>query len=87
MSLTPRELAVLELLASGLTAAAIGHRLGIAERTVQTHLQHRYAKLGVSDRLDAVLRARRIGLLGTQFPSPAVRRVRVCTGPRSGHHS
>lgn len=69
VAVTARELAVLGLLAEGLTALAIGHRLGIAERTVQKHLQHCYAKLGVSDRLDAVLRARRIGLLGTQFPS------------------
>ncbi|MHA6785889.1 LuxR C-terminal-related transcriptional regulator [Pseudonocardia saturnea] len=68
VAVTSREPAVLGLLAEGLTAIAIGRRLGIAERTVPKHLQHCYAKLGVSDRLGAVLRARRIGLLGTQFP-------------------
>lgn len=63
LRLTPRELAVLQLLADGLTAASIGRRLTIAERTVQKHLEHSYAKLGVADRLGAVLRAQTIGLL------------------------
>jgi DNA-binding NarL/FixJ family response regulator len=67
--LTPRELAVLELLATGLTAGAIARRLAIAERTAQKHLQHAYEKLGVDDRLAAVLRAQHIGLLTTHFPS------------------
>ena len=63
VGLTPRELAVLARLAEGLTAASIGRRLMITERTVHKHLQHGYAKLGVADRLGAVLRAQRIGLL------------------------
>jgi DNA-binding CsgD family transcriptional regulator len=61
--LTPRELAVLALLAEGLTAASIGRRLMITERTVHKHLQHSYTKLGVTDRLGAVLHAQRMGLL------------------------
>ena len=65
VSLTPRELAVLDLLARSLTAAAMGRRLGIAERTVQKHLQRAYAKLGVADRLAAVQRAQAIGVLRT----------------------
>jgi len=65
LHLSPRELAVLELLAEGLTAASIARRLAIAERTVQKHLQRCYAKLGVADRLAAVLRAQHIGLLDT----------------------
>lgn len=65
LRLSPRELAVLQLMAQGLTAAAIARRLAIAERTVQKHLQRCYAKLGVADRLGAVLRARHVGLLGT----------------------
>ncbi|MHA6796634.1 LuxR C-terminal-related transcriptional regulator [Pseudonocardia bannensis] len=51
------------MLAQGLTALAIGRRLAIAERTVHKHLQRTYAKLGVTDRLSAVLRAQRLGLL------------------------
>lgn len=61
--MTPRELAVLALLADGLTAAAIARRLAIGERTVHKHLEHVYAKLRVTDRLSAVVRARDAGLL------------------------
>ncbi len=63
LHLTPRELAVLALLAEGLTAAAIGRRLLITERTVHKHLERVYTKLGVGDRLAAVLRAQRWGVL------------------------
>jgi DNA-binding CsgD family transcriptional regulator len=62
LHLTPRELTVLGLLADGLTALAIGHRLMIAERTVHKHLERIYSKLGVPDRLSAVLRAQQLGL-------------------------
>jgi DNA-binding CsgD family transcriptional regulator len=79
LCLTPRQLAVLELLAHGLTASAIGRRLNIAERTVQKHLEHAYAKLGVADRLAAVQRAQRIGLL--RAPWPAQYAVPVLGGP------
>jgi DNA-binding CsgD family transcriptional regulator len=63
MHLTPRELAVLGELADGLTAAAIGRKLLITERTVHKHLERLYTKLGVGDRLAAVLGAQRLGLL------------------------
>jgi DNA-binding NarL/FixJ family response regulator len=65
--LTPRELAVLTLVAEGLTAGAVARRLAVAERTVHKHLERSYAQLGVSDRVSAVLRAQRIGVL----PEPA----------------
>lgn len=69
--LTPRETAVFGLVAEGRTAAAVARRLGIAERTVHKHLQRVYRKLGVSDRLSAVLRAQRIGLLrSAQYATP-----------------
>jgi DNA-binding CsgD family transcriptional regulator len=54
LGLSGRQLAVLELLEQGLTAAAIGHRLGISTRTVEAHLRRVYRKLGVNDRLLAV---------------------------------
>jgi DNA-binding NarL/FixJ family response regulator len=57
------ELAVLGLVADGLTAAAAARRLVGDERTVHKHLERVYAKLGVSDRVSAVLRAQRIGIL------------------------
>ena len=64
--LTSRELAVLGLLAEGLTAVAIGRRLGVQDRAVHKHLEHIYSKLGVRDRLSAVLRARDAGVLPTR---------------------
>lgn len=48
-----REAGVLTLLAHGLTNEQIGHRMGISPRTVDKHLQHAYAKLGVRGRVDA----------------------------------
>jgi DNA-binding CsgD family transcriptional regulator len=68
LHLTPRELAVLGLLSDGLTAAAIGRRLLIAERTVHKHLERVYTKLGAHDRLGAVLHAQRLGLLTSAEP-------------------
>jgi DNA-binding CsgD family transcriptional regulator len=61
--LTGRELAVLQLLADGLTAEAIGRRLGISPRTVHKHLAHLYRKLGVCDRMRAVLVGQAEGLV------------------------
>ena len=61
--LTPREARVLELLAAGLTATAIGHACRISPRTVQKHLENIYAKLGCHDRLVAVQRAAELGLV------------------------
>ncbi|GAA1842146.1 hypothetical protein GCM10009836_21880 [Pseudonocardia ailaonensis] len=63
IALTPRERAVLGLLAQGLTATTIARRLGISPRTVQKHLERCYLKLGVTDRLSAVLRAQASGLV------------------------
>jgi DNA-binding CsgD family transcriptional regulator len=71
--LTGRELAVLTLLERGLTAAAIGRQLGIAERTVHRHLQSLYRKLDARDRLSAVLTARDLGLLESGYTSSSDR--------------
>lgn len=62
-ALTPRELAVLRLVGTGLTNAEIGRRLFIGESTVKTHLLRTFAKLGVDDRTAAVTMAMRRGLL------------------------
>jgi DNA-binding CsgD family transcriptional regulator len=67
LALTARQLAVLVLLAEGLTAAAIARRLLITERTVHKHLEHLYRRLGATDRVTAVRRAQQLGLLG---PAP-----------------
>lgn len=59
-SLTPTELAVVDLLSEGLTNRVIGERLFISAGTVKTHLAHVYAKLGAGNRAEvAALAARR----------------------------
>ena len=49
-SLTPTEATVAGLVADGLTNPQIGERLFVSRRTVQTHLAHVFAKLGISSR-------------------------------------
>ena len=61
--MTPRESETLRLIAEGLSAPAIGDALHLSTATVKTHLQHIYAKLGVSERAAAVAEAMRRGLL------------------------
>ena len=62
-SLTERENDVLILLGLGLGNKEIRYRLNIAERTVRAHLTEIFHKLGASSRMQAVIRAREIGLL------------------------
>ena len=62
-SLTNRELEVLPLLASGLTNQEIARRLVISPGTVKHHVRHIVSKLGVSDRIQAAVRAVELGLL------------------------
>jgi DNA-binding CsgD family transcriptional regulator len=63
IGLTARQQQVLALLSDGLTVEAIARRLSLSPRTVGKHLERMYRRLGTSDRLSAVLRAKRIGLL------------------------
>lgn len=58
--LTPREREVLCHVAEGEANALIAHRLGVSPRTVEKHLEHAYAKLGVASRTAAVARIRGI---------------------------
>jgi DNA-binding NarL/FixJ family response regulator len=61
--LTGRELEVLRLLAEGHTPYEIAHRLFITKKTVATHVEHIFAKLGVHSRVEAVAVAYREGLV------------------------
>ncbi len=63
--LTPREMEVLELLATGDTNQAIAEKLVITVRTVKKHASNIYGKLNVDNRTQAVARARDLGLLST----------------------
>jgi DNA-binding NarL/FixJ family response regulator len=58
--LTPREQEVLDLIARGFSNKRIALELGVAEKTVKTHVSHVLAKLGVSDRTQAALYAARL---------------------------
>jgi len=63
-SLTPRELEVLYLMAEGLGTNEIAGRLYITRKTVATHVEHIFRKLGVHSRTQAVSVAYRHGYLG-----------------------
>ena len=62
-SLTGREREILTLLASGLSNAELGAGLYLSEPTVKTHLTSIFRKLGVRDRVQAVIAAYDAGLV------------------------
>ena len=66
--LTPRELEVLEQVARGKTNPEIAEAFVISAGTVKRHVENIIAKLEISDRTQAVVRALELGLIG--FPEP-----------------
>jgi DNA-binding NarL/FixJ family response regulator len=60
--LTAREREVLELIAAGRSNAAIAQELYLAPKTVRNNISMIFAKLGVADRAQAIVRARQAGL-------------------------
>lgn len=61
--LSPRERDVLQLLMQGQTNREIAQNLIVSVSTVKIHVEHILAKLGVSDRTQAAVRAVELGLL------------------------
>lgn len=57
MTLTERQLQILQLVERGMTNREIGRTLGIRESTVRKHLEHAYTRLGVLSRTGAVAAA------------------------------
>ncbi|GAC1471202.1 MAG: response regulator transcription factor [Candidatus Dormibacteraceae bacterium] len=62
-SLTVREREVLRLMAAGLSSRAIAAKLGISYMTIRTHIRSVGSKLGVHSKLEAIVKARELGLL------------------------
>jgi two-component system, NarL family, nitrate/nitrite response regulator NarL len=62
-SLTPREKEVLRLMADGLSSRAVAAKLGISYTTVRTHIRSLGSKLGVHSKLEAIVKARELGLI------------------------
>ena len=61
--LTPREKEIVKRVEEGLTYKEIGERLGISTHTVHTHIKKIYEKLQAKDRNDAIMKARKRGIL------------------------
>jgi Response regulator containing a CheY-like receiver domain and an HTH DNA-binding domain len=69
-ALTIREEEVLALMADGRTNTEIAGRLVLSDKTVRNHITNLFAKLGVTDRRDAVSLARHAGLGAQSGPLP-----------------
>ena len=63
VSLSAREIEVLQLVADGASNAEIARRLFVTDATVKSHLVHVFSKLGVASRTAAVSTARSLGVL------------------------
>jgi LuxR family maltose regulon positive regulatory protein len=61
-SITQREQEILHLLAAGLTNSEMARQLSVSESTIKTHLAHLYAKLDVTNRVQALAQAHALEL-------------------------
>lgn len=63
LGITPRELEILEQIASGKSTREIAEALFVSENTVKTHASRLFDKLGAKRRTQAVAEAKRLGLI------------------------
>jgi DNA-binding NarL/FixJ family response regulator len=61
--LSPREIEILQLVATGASNKDIADKLIISEGTVKNHLSNILGKMGVKDRMQAVLKAKDLGII------------------------
>jgi DNA-binding CsgD family transcriptional regulator len=71
LGISPRELDVLEALATGRDNKTIARRLGVSPNTVKTHIARLFEKLDVSGRFEAIERARQLRLIPAPGDVPA----------------
>ena len=64
--LTPRESEILNLVAQGLTNNAIAEKLVLSTKTIRNHISNTFAKLRVATRSEAIVKARKAGMGGTE---------------------
>jgi DNA-binding NarL/FixJ family response regulator len=64
--LTRRECLILDSISRGGSYAKVADAFGLSIGTVQTHIKHIYAKLGVHSRTEAIVEAQRRGLIPLQ---------------------
>lgn len=63
LAITPREHEILGLIAQGLSNREIGEQLFVSENTVKTHSSRIFEKLSVNRRMQAVQKAKELGLI------------------------